>query len=232
MASPQAPAETASQRRRRRERDARIESILRAAQHVFFTKGYVRATMDEIALVAEVTKPTVYAYFPTKDDLFLSLMLPVIDDIGSQLRLVQQRLDSGTYETGAALVHDIVQALVHSHSMAPEAFKLVQLVQQTKMLAEFGETTRRTLDEGGRHNFETLRKTLGMGIDRGFLKPFGVYELADVIWGVVVGVIQVEDLKKSHPAEPGKERLARTLHVAEQIVIDAISRPAPSIKLH
>lgn len=217
--------ETPSQRRRRRERDARVQSIVQAAEKVFFTKGYVRATMDEIAQLAEVTKPTIYAYFPTKDDLFLSLMLPVIDDIGVQLSNVEQRLAAGRYATGAALIRDLVRALSHSHAVAPEAFKLVQMVQQTRMLAEFGESTRQTLDEGGRRNFDTLRRTLTASIERQLVRPFDVYELADVIWGTIVGVIQVEEIKSSGRARPGKERLARTLRAAEQILIEAVSAP-------
>lgn len=222
MLSTEEHPETASQRRRRREREERVQSILRAAQQVFFTRGYARATMDEIALVAEITKPTIYAYFPTKDDLFLSLMLPVIDDIGDQLEMVQRRLDDGGYVTGAGLIRDILGALVHSYTIAPEAFKLVQLVQQTKMLTEFGESTRRTIDEGGRGNFESIRRILRGGTERGLVRPFGVYELADVIWGTAVGVIQLEEIKSTE-REGARDRLRATLQVAEEILTQAIA---------
>ncbi|MCL4231780.1 MAG: TetR/AcrR family transcriptional regulator [Dehalococcoidia bacterium] len=230
MQTVEAHSETASRRRRRREREERIQSILRAAQKVFFTRGYARATMDEIALVAEITKPTIYAYFPTKDDLFLSLMLPVIDDIGVQLSQVEERLDSGRYRAGGELIRDILGALVHSYTIAPEAFKLVQLVQQTKMLTEFGESTRRTLDEGGRRNFESMRRILKGGINRGLIRPFGVYELGDVIWGSAVGVIQLEEIKSTEAAAT-LDRLRATLQVAEQILVHAVAADAPGAEV-
>ena len=63
----------------------RVQSILDAAKKVFFSRGYLKATMDEIALEAEISKPTIYQYFRTKDDLYFSLMLPVVEDIGIQM---------------------------------------------------------------------------------------------------------------------------------------------------
>src|SRR3954451_13792709 len=46
------------------------ESILDAATEVFAFEGYDRANMDTIAARAGATKPTLYARFGSKDDLF------------------------------------------------------------------------------------------------------------------------------------------------------------------
>jgi len=61
------------QERREREKNQRIQSIIESAKKLFFSKGYLKTTMDEIALGAEISKPTIYQYFKTKDDLFFSL---------------------------------------------------------------------------------------------------------------------------------------------------------------
>ncbi|MEA1940279.1 MAG: TetR/AcrR family transcriptional regulator [Candidatus Caldatribacteriota bacterium] len=45
------------------------EKILEAAREVFFKKSFYEATMDDIALVSGVKKPTIYYYFPSKIDL-------------------------------------------------------------------------------------------------------------------------------------------------------------------
>lgn len=45
-------------------------AILLAAQHVFLSEGYLLASMDKIAIEAQVTKQTVYRYYPSKTDLF------------------------------------------------------------------------------------------------------------------------------------------------------------------
>ena len=46
------------------------DKLLDAATAVFATEGFDRATMDAIALRAAVTKPTLYARFGSKEDLF------------------------------------------------------------------------------------------------------------------------------------------------------------------
>ena len=60
--------------RRERERIHRRNSILEAARHLFFEKGY-RATMDEIAERAELSKGTLYLYFKSKDELYVSVIV-------------------------------------------------------------------------------------------------------------------------------------------------------------
>ncbi len=50
----------------------RCTEILRAARSVFGEKGYHAATVDEIAAVADVSKGTVYLYFPSKFEVFVA----------------------------------------------------------------------------------------------------------------------------------------------------------------
>jgi len=61
--------------RREQNRIKRRSSALDAALSVFSSKGYTATTMDAIAEEAGLTKPTLYQYFPSKDDLFREMML-------------------------------------------------------------------------------------------------------------------------------------------------------------
>src|SRR6202047_173724 len=60
--------------RKERERIARRETILAAAAQVFEAQGVERATVEMVARQAEVAVGTIYLYFFSRDDLFLSLM--------------------------------------------------------------------------------------------------------------------------------------------------------------
>ena len=51
-------------------REAKRLSILNAAREEFLSVGYEAANMDKIASLANVTKQTVYRYFPSKIELF------------------------------------------------------------------------------------------------------------------------------------------------------------------
>ncbi len=124
------------QGRRERERSQRIQSILDAAKKIFFSKGYIKATMDEIALEAEISKPTVYTYFKTKDDLFFSLILPVVEDIGTHLGEMEIELVENRYQSGGSLIRNLFERLLQTYEKEPVSFGIVQLFQQTGLVWE------------------------------------------------------------------------------------------------
>ena len=57
------------------------EAILDAAAQAFCDKGYVAATMNDIARAAGYTAPTLYAYFKGKQDILESLVDRSVDAI-------------------------------------------------------------------------------------------------------------------------------------------------------
>jgi AcrR family transcriptional regulator len=58
------------ERVKRLPREVREKQIVDAAVHVFSERGYHNASMDEISDVAGVSKPMIYAYLGSKEDLF------------------------------------------------------------------------------------------------------------------------------------------------------------------
>jgi AcrR family transcriptional regulator len=50
------------------------ETIAQAAKEVFAERGYQRATLEEIAQRAGMSKATIYLYYKNKDDLFLQVV--------------------------------------------------------------------------------------------------------------------------------------------------------------
>jgi AcrR family transcriptional regulator len=71
---------------------ARRRQLLEVAQEVFAAEGFHRASMDDIAEAAGVTKPVLYQHFGSKRDLYLELL----SDLGGQL------LDAITKATASA----------------------------------------------------------------------------------------------------------------------------------
>ncbi|MGB6553861.1 MAG: helix-turn-helix domain-containing protein, partial [Candidatus Binataceae bacterium] len=60
--------------RHRREREARGQAILAAAARVFARHGLEGATIEMVAREAEVAVGTIYLYFASRDDLYLTLV--------------------------------------------------------------------------------------------------------------------------------------------------------------
>jgi len=69
--------------KRRRRKEARPAEIIAAARAEFVANGYSLAKVEEIARRADVSKGTVYLYFPTKEQLFEAVVradvLPIIE---------------------------------------------------------------------------------------------------------------------------------------------------------
>ena len=66
---------------------ARLAKILEAATELFLKVGYEQTSIDAILVESGGSKSTLYAYFPTKQDLFRSVIDNVVDndDVGAAL---------------------------------------------------------------------------------------------------------------------------------------------------
>ncbi len=72
--------------RREREENARLATILEAAEDVFAEQGYYHARMDAIAERAELAKGTLYYYFKSKDEIYVHLLEREIRKIHEEIR--------------------------------------------------------------------------------------------------------------------------------------------------
>jgi AcrR family transcriptional regulator len=61
--------------RRAREKQARKSLILDAARELFFEKGLEGTTVEDIAERSELSKGTIYLYFPSKEEIYVTIML-------------------------------------------------------------------------------------------------------------------------------------------------------------
>ena len=72
MASdPPPPAPT---HRRARRKEARPGEIIEAALRLFADRGFAATKLEDVAAAAGIGKGTIYLYFPTKEDLFRSVV--------------------------------------------------------------------------------------------------------------------------------------------------------------
>ena len=88
--------------RREREREARRQAILDAAEAVIRRRGFADTTMDEVATEAELSKGALYLYFANKDALCAALVertlqrvRPVLEQVVSQPRPGLERFLEG-----------------------------------------------------------------------------------------------------------------------------------------
>jgi TetR/AcrR family transcriptional regulator, mexJK operon transcriptional repressor len=57
--------------------------VVDAATTLFLRHGYLGTSMDQIAAFAGVSKPTVYKFFPDKEQLFTTIVMETLDRAGA-----------------------------------------------------------------------------------------------------------------------------------------------------
>jgi AcrR family transcriptional regulator len=90
-----APSPWANRADREQEREAKREAVLRAAAQVFNEQGFQASTLDQVAARLNVTKPTLYYYVKSKDEILFECVR-----IG--LSMLQQAADEVTASGGNA----------------------------------------------------------------------------------------------------------------------------------
>ncbi|MCK0163200.1 TetR/AcrR family transcriptional regulator [Marinobacter sp. S6332] len=81
--------------RREREKQARYDTILDAAERVFSEKGYERTSMDDIARTASLSRALLYVYFKDKAAIQRGIMLRAGHSLSDRFRNARQTADTG-----------------------------------------------------------------------------------------------------------------------------------------
>ncbi len=122
--APGAPRDPGAIRDERRS-DRKRAAILEAATTTFLRRGYLGASMDEIAAIAAVSKQTVYKHFADKEALFTEIVNSTVDRASDPVYAIAVSLEPGG--DIAAELRDLARRLL-STVMQPTLLQLRRLV--------------------------------------------------------------------------------------------------------
>jgi TetR/AcrR family transcriptional regulator len=202
-------------------KEQRSREILDAAKEVFFEKGFKNAAMESIAYKAGVSKGTVYFYFKTKEDLYMSMMMPVLEELGRQLLEFEQSTISGAYTSCDELVRAMFELLWRVYQFDPDGIRIVQAFQQGDHFSEMSDSTLLKINDRARLNYQIMRRSFSRAIEAGILKHCDAIKLSDVIWATFIGIIQVEI---SRLRATKRDHLYETLKFSFKVMADGICR--------
>src|ERR1700742_1587325 len=84
------PSPWRASRERQHDREVKRDAVIRAAAHAFNLKGYHNTSLDDIAAALDVTKPTVYYYVTSKEQLLFECFVAGVEKIRAAFREVKQ----------------------------------------------------------------------------------------------------------------------------------------------
>lgn len=108
--------------RKQRRRAERRRSIVSAARQLLLTEGIENFTVSAVAALAHVSKPAVYYYFDSKEDLVAAL---AIDAYEAELQAIEAATAPAT--TGVEALQRMVEAYVHHYRNNPDFFRILHM---------------------------------------------------------------------------------------------------------
>ncbi len=128
---------------RERKKRATRQHISDIATRLFTERGFEQVTIDDVAAAADVSKMTVFNYFPRKEDLFFDRTDDVQQLLGEALRHRESHPRRTPVATLRALAHDLAEQrhpLVRVNARAAAFWKTVRespaLRARTRELSE------------------------------------------------------------------------------------------------
>jgi AcrR family transcriptional regulator len=138
------------------------KDLLKVARRHFMAEGYSAARMEAIARDASVSTATLYAFFPSKTDLFIRVIDDASDDFARQIQGVQVR---------AGAVHEQLVAFGETYAaflgdpLVRAVFRLVMAERR-----RFEPTADRFFERGRAEIGGVLMQVIGEHVEAGALK--------------------------------------------------------------
>jgi TetR/AcrR family transcriptional repressor of mexJK operon len=145
--------------------DRKREVILEASTAAFLNKGYLGASMDDVARLAAVSKQTVYKHFTDKEQLFHEMVLGIVGNTVDRFAAVLDEI-SDTNEIEQDL-GELARVYVRS-VMQPQVLQLRRLV--IGEASRFPELGRAYYERGPERSLVALAACLRRLSARGLLR--------------------------------------------------------------
>ena len=201
--------------RREREKEERRQSILRAAREVFFEHGFHRATVDNVAGRAEVSKGTVYLYFESKETILAHLLLVGLDELVGELERA--------YEAAGALPADeqlrrLGWAYLQFFQREPGYFRFLMAMDRGQFREAVTPQVYQEVLEASVEGLNWAVRAIEQGIDGGTFDCCDARQAAATLWATLNGALELME----HPLR--REMLGVEREALYQVALETVIR--------
>ncbi|MBP1711210.1 MAG: transcriptional regulator, TetR family [Deltaproteobacteria bacterium] len=205
-----------SEERRKKEKENRKNSILKAARKLFFERGFKSVTVDLIAAKAEVSKGSIYLYFDSKEEIYTQILISANierhkeienfsrqEGTASELLLKYARVYVDFFLENNELFRILMTFMLHAENMNLTEEQNTQLIHTTN------------------ENIRAISEILQKGVDTGeFSDRIDIRQGQNAIWGLLNGIISLYIY--SGAPEKRSERIHTTVQESLKVFIKGI----------
>jgi AcrR family transcriptional regulator len=177
-----------------------MSEILEHATRLFAERGYDGTTLQDIADAIGISRPGLYNYINSKEQLLAALVRDVSENTANTVRAVRLRTDLSPVEKLRAVVRE----LVLQRAGAPERFRVLDRTE-----AALPEEVATLHLKARREVLAEMRTIIEEGVSKGEFRPRDERLAALSVIGMCNWVAWWFHPGSSHPAEPVADQLAQ-----------------------
>lgn len=221
--------------RKEREKEQRRELIIDAGEKFFLKKGLHGTTMQEIAKACELSKGTLYLYFDSKEQLYLTIIHRAMTIMRAMMSA-----NINAIEDPVLRLNKVGEAYYQFYVSYPEHFKLLSVIPEPDSemfkdvtLQEIGMK----LHEEEQGVWRLLSDIIVDGMERGiFRNDIDPLEVSMSLWGIKTFIINLMDHMEKLPKDihegldhhMGKVDFMKSLEINKQRIIFSILKNPPA----
>jgi AcrR family transcriptional regulator len=204
--------------RKEREKEFRKVEIVDAAQKVFFEKGLQDATMDEIAEAAELSKGTLYIYYKSKEDLYLTVLMrgmQILYNMFERTLSSEKPMVERLWQLGTDYYN-----FFESNKNFFRMFHFFQTPQLHKQVSNDMTDICRTMNHKLRDLvIHALQKAMEEGLIRSDLNPMDIYI---IIWSSSTALLLRIDSEEPFWRDMANVDLRKTLRTSNTLLFNSL----------
>ncbi|MBU2953494.1 TetR/AcrR family transcriptional regulator [Marinobacter sp. F3R08] len=195
--------------RREREKQARYDTILDAAERVFSEKGYERTSMDDIARTASLSRALLYVYFKDKAAIQRGIMLRAGHSLFRRFEEAKQ-----TADTGLAQIRAMGESYYRFYLEEPDYFSA--LTTASTAMAEADESQAEEMLCSKSDLMELMVEAIELGLRDGTMNRDRIIDpvqTALYLRGALHGAILLcqSEMSEGNPAFPAESLILHTM---------------------
>ncbi|TYP93404.1 transcriptional regulator, TetR family [Fodinibius salinus] len=173
--------------RKKREKKRRCNQIIDAAEQVIFSKGLEKATMDEIAEEAELSKGTLYLYFENKTELYIAITQRGSDMLNSRFTKIFSEAHD---QKGLELIREMGETYLDFVREYPNYFTAFMYYESLSDLDALEDSTyAKQCNQNKREDLNFMVRALQIGMQDGSVDDsYEPKELATIIFASTRGL--------------------------------------------
>ncbi len=180
-------------RRREREREARRQLILDAAKIVFAERGFLNATMEEIAERCELAVGTLYRYFQSKEEMYVSLLFDAMEMFRQAIEAARNSGASPPEQLRA-----VWRFFYDFYREQPEYYRAFMFLHNEGLRDAISPDVLKEINRRAGMNFRLVAEIVQAGVDAGMYRPdLDTRGVADVLWSSLMGIVQLVETRRN-----------------------------------